>query len=172
MTDIHLPQFRTQRLSLRHLTDDDFSFMRELDTDPEVVKYLGHGKIRSEEETQGMFNRIYSSYEMFEVGAFIVEDAVTHEKLGRAGFIPWTLEGEFYWEIGYTFKPSAWGKGYATEVAQFLLNWGLENLNTEYLVCFIHPENINSLHVASKIGMNHWKEMMIGETSVFVYRSL
>lgn len=154
------------------MTDDDFSFMRELDSDPQVTKFLGDGKTKTEEESRARMNRIFASYEMFDIGLYIVEDSVTKEKLGRAGFIPWTIEGEFYWEIGYSFKPSAWGKGYATEAHAYFINWGLENLNTDYLVSFIHPENLDSIHVASKNGMNFFKEIQIGEITASVYRTL
>ncbi|MBA2403508.1 MAG: GNAT family N-acetyltransferase [Bdellovibrionales bacterium] len=172
MSDFHLPTFETSRLKLRHFTEDDFSFMRELDTDPSVVKYLGHGQVRSEEETKKNLNKLFADYEVFDIGLYLVEDKVSGEKLGRAGLIPWNVEGELYWEVGYTFKPSAWGKGYATEAATYLALWGQENLNTDYLVSFIHPENLNSIHVASKVGLNYWKNMTVNGHDICVYRTL
>lgn len=172
MTDFHLPTFNTKRLTLRHFREDDFAFMRELDSDPEVVKYLGHGKIRTEEETTRNLSKIFADYEVFGIGLYIVEDSMTGEKIGRAGLIPWNIEDELYWEVGYTFKQSAWGKGYATEAATFLVAWGQENLFEDFLVSLIHPENLDSINVASKIGMNYWKEITIKDRPVSVYRTL
>ncbi len=172
MSDFHLPTFKTKRLTLRHYTEDDFSLQRELDSDPDVMKYVGLGKVRSEDESRKIMNRIFADYEVFDIGLYIVEDSLTKEKLGRAGLIPWSIEGEFYWEVGYTFKKSAWGKGHATEAATYLMNWGLENLNTDYLICLIHPENLDSIHVASKIGMNFWKEITFDGMERSVYRTL
>ena len=172
LADFHLPIFKTKRLTLRHFTEEDFSFLRELDRNPEVVKYLGHGKIRTEEETRKNLQKAFADYEVFELGLYLVEDSLTKEKLGRAGLIPWTINGEFFREVGYTFKPSAWGKGYATEAATFLKDWGIENLPEDYLVSLIHPENLNSIHVASKIGMNHWKDIEFNGVPISVYRTL
>lgn len=172
MSDFHLPTFKTKRLTLRHMREDDFAFMRELDSDPLVTKYLGHGNVRTEEETTKNLNKIFADYEVFEIGLYLVEDALTGEKLGRAGLIPWNIEDEHYWEVGYTFKPSAWEKGYATEAATFLAQWGQENLVEDFLVSFIHPENLNSINVVSKIGMTYWKDIEIKGVTVSVYRTL
>ncbi len=79
MSDFHLPTFETSRLKLRHFTEDDFSFMRELDTDPSVVKYLGHGQVRSEEETKNNLNKLFADYEVFDISLYIVEDKVSGE---------------------------------------------------------------------------------------------
>ena len=172
MTDIHLPTFKTKRLTLRHLTEADFSFMRELDTDPEVVKYMKHGKPRSEEETTKHMHKIFANYETFEMGMMIVEDSVTGEKLGRAGLSPKSTDEGLIWEIGFAFKPAAWGKGFATEVSTYLMNWGLENLATDFIVMVIQQANLNSIHVASKIGMNHWKDDVIDGFDYSIYRNL
>lgn len=170
--DNELPIFKTKRLTLRPLVDDDFAFLRELDTDPEVMKYVNQGKLKSEAETLQNMQRNYARYEMFGIGLYIVENSLTKEKLGRAGIFAKQEENELIWEIGFSFKKSAWGKGYATEAAEFLRDWGLENLNTDYLVCFIQEDNLDSIHVASKIGMNHWKDIDIDGIPHVIYRTL
>lgn len=172
MTDIHLPTLKTKRLTLRHLTDDDFSFMRELDSNPEVVKYIKHGNPRTEEETTHYMQKMYANYEVFEIGMMIVEDSITHEKLGRAGLFPKNSDEGLIWEIGFAFKPTAWGKGYATEVATYLMNWGIENLETDFIVMVIQSANLDSIHVANKVGFNHWRDEFIDDIEYSIYRTL
>lgn len=169
MTSFNLPVFETQRLRLRPFKEDDFSFLRELDTDPEVVRYLGQGKVRSEEESRKNFSRLFDDYEKYGLGLYVVEDRQSGEKLGRSGLIPWTIDGQLYWEIGYTFKPSAWGKGYASECSQFLAKWAQEHTYLSFVVSFIHPENKNSIHVAEKYGARFWKEISLNGTKALVY---
>lgn len=135
--------------------------MRILDTDPDVVRYLGHGKVRTEEETKRNLNKILNDYEKHGLSVYIAEDKNTKEFLGRTGLIPWTLENQFHWEVGYSFKPTAWGKGYATEAAQFLVDDGFKNLKTDHLISLIHPENKGSINVAKKAGMSFWKNISI-----------
>lgn len=170
--DHELPILRTKRLILRPLVDEDFAFLRELDSDPEVIKYVGDGNIRSEEVTLRTLQRNYARYEMFGIGLYLVENAITKEKLGRAGLFAKQVDNELIWEIGYGFKQSAWGKGYATEAAECLRDWGLENLDTEFLVCYIREDNLDSIHVASKLGMNPWKEEEIDGFNHVIYRTL
>ena len=172
MTDIHLPTFKTKRLTLRHITDDDFAFLRELDSDPEVMKRMGERRPRTEEETLKRMQKYYAQYEMFEIGLMIVEDSVTQEKLGRAGLFPKQTDEGLVWEVGYVIKPAAQGKGYATEVATYLVEWGLENLNTDFIASVIQSDNLDSIHVASKIGMNHWKDETIDGIEYTIYRTL
>lgn len=170
--DHELPILKTKRLTLRPLVDSDFDFLRELDTDPEVMKYVNQGKKKTPEETLENMQRNYARYEMFGIGLYIVENRVTKESLGRAGLFAKQEEGELIWEIGFSFKKSAWGNGYATEAAEFLRDWGLENLNTDFLVCVMHENNLDSIHVASKIGMNHWKDVDLDGIPHVIYRTL
>lgn len=155
------PILETERMKLRPLTKDDFYLMRLLDEDPKVVQYLGHGHTRTEEETRGNIHKILNDYEKYGLSIYIAEDKKTKEFLGRTGLIPYTIDEHFYWEVGYSFRPSAWGKGYATEAAKFLVDYGFKNLHVPFLISLIHPENKKSIHVAEKAGMTFWKKMSI-----------
>lgn len=165
-----LPTFLTERTRLRPMEEGDFLSMRELDSNPEVVRYLGHGRIRKEEETRSNLLKILNDYEQYGLGLYIVEDLTAGDFLGRAGLIPWMIGNELVWEVGYSFKPSAWGKGYATEVAKFLATFGVEQLKQEFLVSLIHPENAPSIHVATKVGMKFWKAHKMGDIGLLMYR--
>ena len=155
-----LPVFETERMRLRPFTKDDYHFMRLLDSDPKVVKYLGHGGVRTEEETRTNLDKILNDYSKHGLGLYLAEDKNSGELLGRTGIIPWKVDSQLMWEVGYSFKTNSWGRGYATEAAKFLVQWGLKNWN-DHLISLIHPENKSSIHVAEKAGMQFWKIMMI-----------
>lgn len=150
MINSPLPIFETKRLILRPFSADDYHSMRELDVDPLVVKFLGHGHVRDENETLSNLQKILNDYQNYGLGLYAVEDKNSGEFLGRSGLIPWIIENTLHWEIGYSFKRSAWNKGYATECATFLLNWGFDNLETEFLISLINAHNESSVHVAEK----------------------
>lgn len=165
-----LPILTTERTRMRPMEENDFTHMRELDSDPEVVRYLGHGRIRREDETRSNILKILNDYQRYGLGLYIAEDLSSGKFLGRAGLIPWMIDGELLWEVGYSFKPSAWGKGYATEVARFLVNFGFDKMAQRSLISLIHPENTASIHVATKVGMKFWKDHEIGGRGLSVYR--
>jgi ribosomal-protein-alanine N-acetyltransferase len=165
----HLPTFTTERLTLKPLTASDFGAMRSLDTNPEVVRYLGHGNVRTEIETQKNLQKIFSDYQTHGLGLYGVWETESNTFIGRSGLIPWNFEGLLVWEVGYSFLPKYWDQGYATECASFLCDWFLHHTDLSFVVSFIHPENLHSIHVAQKVGMTVWKEGIVNEHHCLVF---
>ncbi len=58
-------------------------------------------------------------------------------------------------EIGYYLARSAWGKGYATELASGLIRYGFGALGLDQIVAVILPENVASGRVLEKAGLCH-----------------
>jgi len=56
-------------------------------------------------------------------------------------------------ELGYSLREEAWGKGLATEAAGALADWFFESQFAQGFIAFTHPENIASQRVLRKIGM-------------------
>ena len=52
-----------------------------------------------------------------------------------------------------------WGKGYATEIAFALIQYGFDEYKLKRLIALIDPANIASENVAIKIGMHLEKEI-------------
>ncbi len=75
--------------------------------------------------------------------------------MGRAGF--GVVENDEV-ELGYKFLPNFWGKGYATEIAFALKDWGIKNIPSQFMpknriLGFAHLDHIASQKVLEKIGM-------------------
>lgn len=75
-------------------------------------------------------------------------------------------------DLGYRFFPSTWGKGYATESAQHILNHGLEHLQLQRIIGRAHVENIASLKVLHKIGMKYLRNEVVDNCPVETYESI
>ncbi|MES2769663.1 MAG: GNAT family N-acetyltransferase [Bdellovibrionota bacterium] len=165
-----LPILKTDRLTLSPLSMSDFLLMRELDTDPEVVKYLAHGQVRAESETTKFLAKILNDYEKYGLGLYKATLTESGEFVGRAGLIPWNIENEFMWEVGCSLKPSFWKKGLATEATEFLIDWAFNNLSVNFIIGLIDPENQNSINVSKKIGMSFWKTVVVYDCTVDAYR--
>ena len=73
--------------------------------------------------------------------------------VGWAGLQP--LSGTDEIEVGYAFGQPAWGRGYATEVASAVVQWGFEALALERIVAVASPENAGSRRVMDKLGMRY-----------------
>ena len=59
------------------------------------------------------------------------------------------------WELGYIFNPKFHGKGFCTEAAAAILNYGFETVSAHKIVAYADPNNIASWKVLEKIGMKH-----------------
>ena len=57
-------------------------------------------------------------------------------------------------EVGYSFNPEYWGKGYATEIATTLVRLGLEQLGLSAVVAITLPTNEASKRVLKKAGLD------------------
>ena len=162
--------FQTPRLTFWPFTLGDFDAFRTLDTDPDVMRYLGPGRPRTEAESKESFDRVLSQTKQFGVGLYAAHLRGNGNFVGRAGLIQWEIDGEKLWEVGYTFAKDYWGKGLATEAAKFWAEKGFEILGVPFLVSLIHPENKASIHVAEKNGMTFWKSAKVRDKEISVYR--
>ena len=74
---------------------------------------------------------------------------------------PETIMGDLYvgitWggrsaEVGYTFHPDFWGKGYATEATQAILTYLFDDFGVGRVSASLHPENPRSARVLEACG--------------------
>ena len=56
-------------------------------------------------------------------------------------------------EIGYRLMPDAWGRGFATEGAAAMRDYGFDDLGLGRIIGVTHAGNRASQHVLTKIGM-------------------
>ncbi len=142
----------TERLSLRLITADDLDWFIELYGDPEITRYLGGRRERSQVE-QMMRDRILGYYDAYPgLGIWMT---VERETGARVGFhLLNTIQGESIIQIGFTLHRSAWGRGYATEMASAVLRYGFVDLNLPCIVGMADRANLASQRVLGRIGLH------------------
>ena len=72
--------------------------------------------------------------------------------IGGGGLYEDLFEPGWGVELGYALHPSAWGKGYATELGRACLDWADTVLQLPRVVAFVHPDNAASRRVLEKLG--------------------
>lgn len=145
----------TNRLTLRRFTDADEDSLVELNSDPEVMRYLNGGTPTPREEVRSVvLPRILDCYERFGgLGYWAAEEKPTGRFLGWFHFRPGkdTRDGEL--ELGYRLRRAAWGKGYATEGSRALIRKGFTELGVERVVAQTLTVNVASRRVMEKCGL-------------------
>ncbi|MCT1902910.1 GNAT family N-acetyltransferase [Oceanobacillus sojae] len=165
-----MPPITSERLLFRQYHNNDFVFLMSLLSDPEVVRFIGNGETRDENGGNKFLEWIYSTYESGEnIGLRLLVRKEDNALIGHAGIVPQTIDGTMEMEIGYWISRKYWGKGYATEAAEALLDYGNNQLDTQRFISLIQPDNISSQNVARKIGMELDKEIVLDGRNVNLY---
>ncbi len=147
----------TKRLILRPVTLNDAQDFFELDSNPNVHKYLGNNPVKSIDQSKAMIKDILAQYEKFGIGRFGVIEKITNKFLGWSGLkFERKVRKEFnYYDLGYRLKEEFWGHGYATESAIASLKFGFKNLKLKEICAAADVNHIASNTILKKIGMQH-----------------
>ena len=145
----------TPRLTLRRWREEDAPALAAHNSDPEVMRWIGAGTVRDEEQTRATIATIERLWEEKGYGIFAVEVRATGELAGLAGlaiphFLPEIMPSvEIAWRLGRPF----WGQGIATEAARAALGFALLNRELERIVAVVQTGNDASEAVMRKLGM-------------------
>jgi RimJ/RimL family protein N-acetyltransferase len=175
-------ELHTERLSLRPFADTDLDLALEMWADPEVVKYVGD--VMTEKEIRLDMPNATKRGGNGGIGIWSVADRATGEKLGDSYLLPMAIDEDDTdfdlvvmgqmpdadIEVGFFFKPSAWGRGYATEVCKRLLQFAFQELPINEIVASVDDRNIASQKALKKSGLiNRGRTRSYGKDSP-IYR--
>jgi RimJ/RimL family protein N-acetyltransferase len=145
----------TPRLILRPVTIEDIDDFFELDSNPNVHKFLGNQPVKTKEQSKEMIESILKQYAEFGLGRLAIVKKDTGEFIGWSGIkYEQNVRKEFnYYDLGYRLKEKFWGKGYATEAALASLDYGFYNLKLKEICAAAETNHIASNTILKKIGM-------------------
>lgn len=149
----------TKRLILRTFTIDDGELILQLNSDPEVIRYTGDPVRDIEHARQILQQTILPQYVLYNHGRWAVHVKATMEFIGWCGLKARPERNEI--DLGYRFKRSAWGQGYATESAYACLEFGFKQIGVPQIVGRAMPGNKRSLNVLKKCGMKYAGEEIV-----------
>jgi RimJ/RimL family protein N-acetyltransferase len=144
----------TERLLLRRLVLEDLDALFALYRDEEIRRYFPDG-VLSYEQTKEELEWFLNGHPRFpELGLWATVNKETGEFMGRCGLLPWTIEDRQEVEVAYLLGKKFWSQGFASEAALAIVHYAFQELNLSRLICLIDPENLASVKVAERIGMN------------------
>lgn len=149
----------TERLVIRRFTRDDLPSLHTILANPEVMYAWEHGF--SKRETRKWLNRQLTRYHKDGYGYFAVLLKETAELIGQVGLMKSVIQGVDVTELGYIFDNRFWKKGYCMESVMACLSYAFQELKLDSLYCSIRPNNIPSIHIATKIGMEQVGEHIV-----------
>jgi len=159
----------TERLKLVEVTDRDVEQIFRLTSNEEVMRYFP--KLLSHEETHQMVQKILHQYSEYGYCFWKVLLKPEDQFVGIAGLLHQEIDNKLETEISYRILEQHWRKGYATEAAKACKQYAEVKLGKKRLISLIHPQNVASIRVATKLGAEKTRSVIFldEEHDVYVY---
>ena len=144
---------RTERLLLRDLRSSDEEAVHDYSSDPRVVQYMDWGPNTDNDDKEFLERALIARKEKprrdFTLAIVMKE---SNRLIGSCGIHESNPADREGW-IGYCLNRHHWGRGFGTETAKALLDFGFDILRLHRIFATCMPENIASAHVLEKAGM-------------------
>ncbi len=144
----------TERLRIRNWRGGDRDLFAEINSDPKVMEFFPHRRSRA--ESDALFDRNARTIGETGFGFFALALRDSDSPIGFCGLARTDLEPHLpdgTVEIGWRLAVSHWGKGYVTEAALALLDYGFSDRKLREIVSFAVATNTRSTAVMKRIGM-------------------
>lgn len=139
----------TARLVLRRpMLSDASDIFRRYASDPVVTRLLGWPRHRTLEDTIEFLKLSDSEWDQWPAGPYLVFSKEHGLLLGSTGLGAFQTNTNTA-ETGYVLAKDSWGKGYATEVLQAMVEVA-SLVGVKQLRALVHPDNSASQHVLEK----------------------
>jgi len=156
-----IPSFQTERLRLRPFTMEDAPLLFDLDSDPEVMRFITSGKPTPMSQIQNeILPRVLSYYSRTPPqGVWAAHLRANDEFIGWFHLRADKFEPEEM-ELGYRLKRKVWSLGLATEGSLAFLQKGFAEWNNEKICARTIRSNLASQRVMQKIGLRFEKDFV------------
>jgi RimJ/RimL family protein N-acetyltransferase len=143
---------KTARLTLRPCVIGDLDALYDIQSRPEVTRYLLYGARDRGQVRKVLEDRIQADFlerDALDLAVVLPETGVL------IGDVVLFLRSQEHrqGEIGYVFHPDYGGRGYATEAARALLGLGFEHYGLHRIVGRLDARNTASARVLERLGM-------------------
>jgi len=150
----------TERLTLRPWIDADLEPFVAIVTDPAVGEWLGGA--RTLEQALTDFDRMRAFWNEHGHGWLAIarkdDGAVIGRVVCRRVPPEWKHPMNSVAEVGWALAHDAWGRGYASEAAAAMLDWGFPALQVPEIYAWTAATNLRSRAVMKRIGMSRAPE--------------
>lgn len=147
---------QSERLTLREINKDDIDILYKLNSIPEIDEFNTLGIPEDIETSRKIYQPILDDQkaDTRKLFCWLIYKKDSKDIIGVSG-LKSSNDRFKMGEIYYNLSPDFWGKGYATEAAQRLINFGFENLKLHRIEAGVSTENKRSIRVLEKVGMTN-----------------
>jgi RimJ/RimL family protein N-acetyltransferase len=152
----------TKRLLLRHIELDDAAFIHELMNEPPWIEFIGDRGIHTLADARAFIrDRLIPSYEEHGFGFYLTELREDQTQLGICGLIKRDTLDDV--DLGFALFERHWGRGYAREAAEAVIDFARETIGLRRLAAVANPDNERSARLLKTLGMNFERMVRLGD---------
>jgi RimJ/RimL family protein N-acetyltransferase len=141
---------------------DDAEFILKLLNEPSFIHFIGDKGVRNQADAVRYIQTgPMANYERFGFGQYLVELKEGRVPIGMCGLTKKDSLPDA--DIGYSFLPAYWSKGYAVEAAAGVKAYVKGVLGISKLVAVTNPDNESSIKLLGKIGFRFERMIRLSE---------
>ncbi len=146
----------TTRTVIRGWTPGDIAAYAGIVADPDVMRFIGDGSVHTYAQAEAFVQNLIQVEQNRGWILWAVEAKANHELMGFCGF--GMLENRL--DFGYRFASAFWGEGLGTEVAQAVLDYGVQAYQLSHCTAMAFAQNVASCRILEKLGFqfDHYSE--------------
>jgi RimJ/RimL family protein N-acetyltransferase len=146
-------EITTGRLLLREFVEYDWEAVFAYRSDPRYLEYYPPSENTQEEAREFVRRQVSRQSQQPRIKFQLAVELKSERRLiGNCGIrmdAPEALQAD----LGYELDPQYWGRGYATEAARAMLEFGFTHLNVHRIWAGCIADNARSRRVLEKLGM-------------------
>jgi RimJ/RimL family protein N-acetyltransferase len=150
--DTHIV-LKTPRLVIRQFSEDDVDNLFNLNSDPEVMRYLGRPPSREALRDVIIPFHLDVYARLDRLGTWAAESPGNGEFLGWFHLRPGSDGDITNVELGYRLRRAAWDHGYSTEGSRALVGMGFTELGVQRVFAHTMTDHAASRRVMEKCGL-------------------
>ncbi|MGH1384110.1 GNAT family N-acetyltransferase [Kordia sp.] len=152
----------TDRVRLREFSLKDADFVLQLVNTPSWIQFIGDRNIHTLEAAQEYIEiSLQKSYAENGFGLWLMELKESSTSIGMCGLVNRDSLDDV--DIGFALLPDYSRKGYTFEAAKATLTHAAKELQIAKVVAITDTNNVASIGLLNKIGLQFEKEMKLSE---------
>ncbi|WP_299781499.1 GNAT family protein [uncultured Formosa sp.] len=151
--------FKTARLKFKILNSKDEKDLEQLFCKNHVVmSTVLKERVFTKEEFKKLLKEDFMQNKADTIGFLCLTSRLDDKIIGVSGLLKCCYLNTDNYEFGFILDENNWGKGLATEIGQFWLEYAKNIMNLTELIATVSPENKASRRVLEKLNMEYVSE--------------
>ncbi|MCG8574123.1 MAG: GNAT family N-acetyltransferase [Flavobacteriales bacterium] len=167
---MYLDQHETSRLRFRALTEDDIEIWSHFLENNQLTRFFPKTGLTTVEHSVFWVYKQLNRYRNDRLGLHAIISKEDGSFIGQAGLLSQIVDRKDEVEVICYLFPEHQGKGYASEIFEYLKDYAQKEQLHDSLVCLVQIENFPFQKLAERAGFVKERQTTYFDLDVFIFR--